>query len=409
MTRSLQHKENRLLSKLLLAALSICCTCLTIEIVLRFTGYEGDYERNIFRFAAPFDVVRKDSWVLRPAAACFKEPVDESQADRDRHICVNDRPIPVISRKEPRRILFLGDSGTLGWGVSAEASFPALLNVPTDSRGFTSLEAINAGVYGFHNFDALKLYRERLVQLKPDVVVLGLFMANDLNYNLLAGDRMARLPAMLESTRDHLMDHSAFFHYTYLQLLRINHRYRLFSSQSVPGAKYSRLSLIDDIGLHMLHYRQGEIAGYRPDGDSVLMNYAYELLRRVLIEFRSTAEEHGAQFAVILLPAPPRIAGQYVSPVEPRIFQNMRQMGIELHPGKLEIDRPTRRVLSICRELEISCLDPAPALRAAGLQNVLLPGDDHYSAAGHRVIATEAARWFRDTNTFRGLHRAGLK
>ncbi|MCR9141770.1 MAG: hypothetical protein NXI24_05925 [bacterium] len=370
---------------------------LLAEATLRLTGYEGDYERATFRFQSSYDTIRKDSWALKSSDACLSDDARET-----RHaLCVNGDAIPLQrSRNTPGpRVLFLGDSGTLGWGVDSAEAFPARM------KADAGLTTVNAGVYGFHNFDALRLYQTRLAGLEVDLVVLGIFMANDLNYNLLAGDLRARYPAPIESARAWLLDHSALWHFVSQRALAVNHRYRIIggaaqkqtadnqNAKDARPAPYSRLSMIDDIGLHLLHYRQGEIAGYRPDGDSAFMNYAYILLEQVLREFKTTARERGARFAVVLLPAPSMIAGEYISPVEPRIFQNMRQMGIELLPGQLDITRPTRRVRTICERIQIACIDPTPALRTIGTEQALLPEDDHYAAAGHQVIAAQIARW----------------
>lgn len=377
---------------------SICIALVVIETMLRITGYAGDHERRLFRANAEYDLVPHDSWVLQPTDACLSANADQRV---DQQICVNGAAYPLRSAEAQQRprVLVLGDSGVAGWGIPEGLSFPARL--ATASAG--KLSAINAGVYGFHNYDALRLYTGYLAHLETDLVLLGVFMANDLNYNLLASKRRRRWPAPLATLRNQSLDSLATAHFVRSRLLTLNLRLHFDTARITHGQvqSFSRFGLIDERGLHYLDYRMGELAGYWPEGDSPLMEHAYELFARVLQKFEQASRARGARFAVVLLPAPPALAGEYVSPREPNVLNRLRLHGLYVSADRLEITRPLRRVRAICDQLRIPCLDPTAALTAADratpaiakLHRVLLPGDDHFNGQGHAILAREVAEW----------------
>ncbi|MCE9600002.1 MAG: SGNH/GDSL hydrolase family protein, partial [Spirochaetia bacterium] len=171
------------------------------EIVLRLTGYEGDYERKLFKFAAPYSIVRKDSWVLK----------SDAQA-HDGKISIGGTRVALRKNPGEKRVLLIGDSVTEGYGVDSSATFAARLGV---LRG-PGVSILNAGVYGFNTCDEYKLYSEQLRDLEADTVVLGLFPANDLNFNLLGSERLDTYPRWIETLLQHAEDHSAFLHFGYL-------------------------------------------------------------------------------------------------------------------------------------------------------------------------------------------------
>jgi lysophospholipase L1-like esterase len=82
---------------------------------------------------------------------------------------------------ETKRILFIGDSFTMGWGVKEEEAYPRVteklmqkMNLPyrieTINAGFTA-----AGPSGYYLY--LKLYSQ---ELQPDIMVIGFYLGNDI-------------------------------------------------------------------------------------------------------------------------------------------------------------------------------------------------------------------------------------
>jgi len=78
---------------------------------------------------------------------------------------------------ENRKILFLGDSLTAGFGVEQEEAFPTLIDQMLRQKGYLNITVINAGISGSTTASAvsrLKWY----ARMKPDILFLALG-AND--------------------------------------------------------------------------------------------------------------------------------------------------------------------------------------------------------------------------------------
>jgi len=81
----------------------------------------------------------------------------------------------ILSKKEKNRILFLGSSITLGWGVSQEDIMTEKLSgMLNDERN--SYEVLNAGIGNYNTPRYVELYFSRLHELKPDSIVIQYFV-----------------------------------------------------------------------------------------------------------------------------------------------------------------------------------------------------------------------------------------
>ncbi len=79
-----------------------------------------------------------------------------------------------VARGEKRRIVFLGDSLTLAWGVEEERSFEHLLERDLDA--LTPTEVINLGVGNYNTTQEVNLFIDKGLKYRPDQVVLFYFI-----------------------------------------------------------------------------------------------------------------------------------------------------------------------------------------------------------------------------------------
>lgn len=79
------------------------------------------------------------------------------------------------------RIIFLGDSLTLGWGVDKEDTFEQILEEKLNSRYPT--EIINFGIGNYNKVQEVNLFIEKGIKYQPDKVVLFYFI-NDAEVTL---------------------------------------------------------------------------------------------------------------------------------------------------------------------------------------------------------------------------------
>jgi lysophospholipase L1-like esterase len=81
-------------------------------------------------------------------------------------------PEPAVNDPDGLRILLLGSSITLGWGVAEESILRARLQERLGGR----VEVLNAGVGNYNAERYVTLYRKRLQQLKPDIIIVHYFV-----------------------------------------------------------------------------------------------------------------------------------------------------------------------------------------------------------------------------------------
>ena len=80
-------------------------------------------------------------------------------------------PVP---RAESRRIAFLGDSLTFGWGVAREDTFESLLEREL-SQG-QSVEILNFGTVNYNTEQQVNLFIEKGLKYAPDAIVVWYFI-----------------------------------------------------------------------------------------------------------------------------------------------------------------------------------------------------------------------------------------
>jgi lysophospholipase L1-like esterase len=92
---------------------------------------------------------------------------------------LRDYDYPYAKPSGVQRILFLGDSLTAAMQVPLEATFVKIL----EQKMGGGWEAINAGVNAFGTDNELIFYRQEASKYEPDIVVLGIYLANDVYNN----------------------------------------------------------------------------------------------------------------------------------------------------------------------------------------------------------------------------------
>jgi len=94
------------------------------------------------------------------------------------NIRINERGMrgaPVMSPPPARRILFLGSSITLGWGVEEQDTVTSLLAKKLTAEG-QSVEVLNAGIGNYNAKRYTHLFLTRLTDLAPTDIVINYFI-----------------------------------------------------------------------------------------------------------------------------------------------------------------------------------------------------------------------------------------
>jgi hypothetical protein len=359
--------------------LGLFCSAAVLELGLRAFGHTVAKPRVERVFDPRYGEVPRDSWIF------------EFAIDPARHHAVDLRG-QFIALEKPAaetRVLFVGDSATEGALVAPEDAYPRVFERIVRARSpRQQVRAINAGVWGMTTIDEYHLLRDKLLPLAPDVVVVGLFMANDINFNLVHRERRRAggPPAWIDAARAR----SAFADALFLQVLRLGERRRgAPDDATVPRWMPVEMRLIDERGLRMANYPEGELATYlrRP---SRLTERAFDVLRAVLRDFRALGDARGFVVRVLVIPSPSAVAGRLDIRAHPDILAELQARGVVLSRGDLDVGLPLRRVLAICEEIGIACIDPTARLRRLGA-TAFFPRDEHPTRAAHRALAESLA------------------
>lgn len=91
----------------------------------------------------------------------------------------HDNSFPINKKKKELRILNLGDSITMGHGVTRDETYSKYLEtILSDSlKYYQTIQAINTGVQGYSTFQEFEVLKRDLI-FQPDIVTIG-FCLND--------------------------------------------------------------------------------------------------------------------------------------------------------------------------------------------------------------------------------------
>jgi len=287
---------------------------------------------------------------------------------------------------ETERVVFIGDSGTAGTFVPLDASFPLQfahrLRAAQPQR---KVEVLNLAELGMTTVGELELLETKLLALEPDAVVLGLFMANDINFNL-GHAALRQASAWRHELGVELRSVSALAQLAYEAALEVSRRNGLWRADPLRESWVPlEMRMVDENGYHILNFPVGEAATYVTP-PSAMIEQAFELLGELLQRLRDLSVEHGFRASVVVLPAPSSVAGELTFLWAPDAFAELRRHGVTVARAQLGFDQPARRVRELCAALELTLIDPTDQLAARGLE-VFFPANEHLTREGHALVA----------------------
>jgi lysophospholipase L1-like esterase len=234
------------------------------------------------------------------------------------------------------RILSLGDSYALGFGVELEQSYGKVLERELNWRfPAVTFSVINAGVEGYGTRQMLMSFQHLRRQLQPDFVLATFVAGNDVYENAVFEERLR--------THNH----------TPLGVLgRNSHAVRLVLRVTFP------------------------LWFFWANRDTDNIAHTIDLLR----ELESTFRQAGVPYLMLVIPARHQIAPS-VNPAV-RILLDLGFESLVL--------RQNRKIIDHFRYDGVPFIDLWPALVARNREApVSFPNDSHLNALGHEVIANE--------------------
>lgn len=273
-------------------------------------------------------------------------------------------PEVVVPKPSGRfRIVVIGDSLTLGWGVADDETYAARLErLLRDRLPAHDLDVINLGVGGFNTRQAVTWLERNERRLAPDLVLVG-FYSNDVPDALedgLSGTRVAaKNPVSGQVMRMNPAPSDAGWWDRQLRKSRALY---------VAGRAFNRMRGAGEWGMSRFSMEIDMLEGK----SSSELERAWALVGQQFERLRSLASEGRFAVGVVVLPCKEQVMGRYPQAA----FQ--------------------KKVTSLARPLGFQVIDPLPLLAQTrgGADDLYIPYDrNHPSASGHRLIAEAIANY----------------
>jgi lysophospholipase L1-like esterase len=144
------------------------------EISVRvYLAFNTVYDVEMTRYSNDIKVSSDGGQVFehRPLAAARLMDVDLSINSDG----LRDQEYPIESERA-HRMIFLGDSLTLGWGVEQEDTFESLLEERFNAQGRGQVEILNFGIGNYNTAQEVALFAKKGLKYHPDKVVVFYFV-----------------------------------------------------------------------------------------------------------------------------------------------------------------------------------------------------------------------------------------
>jgi hypothetical protein len=276
-----------------------------------------------------------------------------------------------------RRIVFLGDSFLEAYQVEIADNFCSRVGRRLNERragGDPPAETVNLGVHGYGLGSYYLFVRDRLAAWNPDMLVLVIFLGNDLRDNFgpfassavprfrLADGRLAYEPAPPYTAktwvRDHILARSNLARLVWMYALKGSPRLMKFAR---AGGLVSSPSFILDT-------------------DEQVREMC-EVARRLLSEIGGMARREGLELLVYVIPDPIRVE-RLADPAHART-------GLHAEAYRRNRELQERSVIECLEEEKIPYVFPRDLIveRVASGEEIYLGGYGHFSVEGHELSA----------------------
>jgi len=309
------------------------------------------------------------------------------------------------------RILVLGDSFMEAYSVELKDTFHKQLERFALENG-VPIEVINLGVGGYGTLQEYLVFDEIGKRYKPDIVLLGFFLTNDVTDNSLAIDTMITKDSERVKSRPYLDSSETTWKIT--QVDYEGARRRFLANIAKRDAAFHRLSgqpaLLQFI-VHAVNRIKTTLAENRKNsennedlGDIVEnkkvrsfvwygVNYcqeppeyteAWSVTERILKRLKNDVSSIGGKLFVFTVPGLLEVVPERLKKISKRRVPKPELICLEEVPGY-------NRLAGILNELEIDYVDLLPSFRNNRTndgRSLFRLSDEHWNEKGHNLAAT---------------------
>jgi lysophospholipase L1-like esterase len=301
-------------------------------------------------------------FALGETAARLAGPKPNQPTKDNVRLLVDDREakrtVSSVGPKTKPRILFLGDSVTVGQGVPKDQVFSSLMDNLSREAG-DDFEIVNAAISGAGTTMELSLLQTEGVKIAPDVVILCFNLNNVRGSPVgkriklppwLGVSRLASLGARVLERRLAVMDRSMMKE---LEVWRAEFKKNNVISEGDPNTNLEAFNgLVYDAFL---------------DWGCAWSPRTWDVLRPLFERFKELAFRHGFKPLVFCFPTKPQIT------------------------AKFSVDYPQRMLGSTCSALGLPFIDLLPLLKEKALEaggaDKILRDECHLTPLGHVYVA----------------------
>lgn len=387
------------LPRLLLLGLAVFLSAAFCELLLRLTTREpvelsllrgDDFQTVYFEPDPVLGVVRRPNLDLRFR---FEERPSGFIHFRTNNLALRRAAPTRVGKFAGTRVLALGDSQIDG-SVDNRENVCSLLERRLNSRA-ERYEVLNAAIGSYSPYQSYLWYRSRGKVLEPDLILLTVYLGNDLA-ELVAPGRPRLMPVdatfrEISVTEDYQRRMQAYREpsgWRRMKFFLLQHSVLFGRLTSLVGG-----SGVETTGPMATAYRTclgctGQSLGqtywfkHHPGDLKLSLRSLEELLRR----FKLEADQAGSRLVVLVLPSRLEVEAEQDAD---RIRETARVLDLNDQDLQLEI-RLGEQTLGIARMLGLSTVDLTPILTQAHRktgENLFYRTDWHLDAAGHRALA----------------------
>jgi hypothetical protein len=278
------------------------------------------------------------------------------------------------------RVLTIGDSFVFGVGVEDTETFTARLSSLAAQSG-SQVQGLNAGIPAFGVPDAESWMRRHGVGLEPDVVIMAVFLGNDLvdaspdREEILLVDGLLKPGQSAGGIKAWLFRHS----HLYVAVKGLLEQPALMPLRSLLGLgePWKLRTLREEFGVYKTS-AEGDLAP------------AIEATDAALGRLVDLAEQQGFRLVSVLIPSEIQ--------VDPERWQ-AGMVSLDLEPEKYDPQTPTRIFKALLERHRIPTLDLGPCF-AEGLargEDLYFRLDRHWTVAGHNLAAEQLSTFLAAT------------
>jgi len=299
---------------------------------------------------------------------------------------LRDREYSYERAPDAYRILVLGDSFTEAFQVELDESFPKVLETELTSRfpgGSSAYEVLGAGVSGFGTDNELLFYRHEGYKYKPDLVMLALYIGNDVRNNWYELD--IKDSGELRKPYFVIDDGKlAIRAYPFERHTSVKTRLKVFLNRNV--VIYSMFREVRDQLRHKrksgrrdripldVHLFADE---YSPEWDA-----AWAVTKSLILALRDEVGDNGAELFVVMIPT--RFQ------VHEEVWRENVSNSEAMQGGSWDLNKPNAILADFLHDAGVPHLDLLPVLREQSERTgkeYYLADDGHWNQAGHMLSA----------------------